>query len=70
MADDKFMLGQHEAQIDNLVIDMASVKEDVAWIKGHIAERTGERRVAFWLAGSAGGVVVTAIGFIARHFKL
>lgn len=67
---DEFKLGAHEAKIEALVNDMALVKNDVAWIKEHIAERKGERRVALAFAGSAGGVVVTIIGFIARHFKL
>lgn len=70
MADAPFLLGQHEAHIEVLVKDMAEVKSDVAWIKEHIAERTGERRVALWLAGSGGGFVVAFVGYIARHFKV
>jgi hypothetical protein len=49
---------------------MTSVKSDVAWIKEHIAERTGERKVALWLAGSSGGVIVAVATFVMRHFKL
>jgi hypothetical protein len=61
-----FIAGQHEAQIKALYEDMASVKADVQWIREHLAERRGERRVSLYLAGTGGGIVATLVTFFGR----
>jgi hypothetical protein len=52
----QFTLGQHEANIRALMEGMEQVQGDLAEIKELLAERRGERRVAFWLAGGAGAI--------------
>lgn len=67
---DQFDLGRHEAQIEQLANDMVEVKGDVSWIKQHLAEKKGERRVAVWAAGFIGAGVMPALGFIARKLGI
>lgn len=69
MSDTAFTLGLHEGKIDMLVTDVAGIKNDVADIKRILSEHKGERRVALWFAGVAGGAFGTAITGLIHWFK-
>lgn len=68
MADTERMLGRHEALIEQLAQDSAQMRADVRQILETLAERRGERRITLWLAGGAGAVASTIVGFVAKFF--
>jgi len=63
---DEYDLGRHEAQIETLVRDVGEVKADIGWIKQHLAEKKGERRVALWAASVGGAGLATAFGIVLK----
>lgn len=58
---DMFKLGEHEQAITTLSQDMQEVKRTVGRIEKALSEQKGERRVALWFAGAAGGAVATGL---------
>lgn len=62
--------GQRDVKIELLSTDMVQVKEDVRWIRETMAERSGERRVALWVASVGGGALATAVAFVARKLGI
>jgi hypothetical protein len=56
--------------IDLVLSDIREMRDDIVWIKTHLAERKGERRVALWVASSGGAGLATILAALARHFGL
>lgn len=61
-----FTLGQHEAKIDALTVEVAAVRRDVSSILEILAEKRGERRVALWGIGAVSSIVTMLIGYIGK----
>jgi len=64
---DQFDLGRHEALIEKLSADVATMQTDIAWIRETLAEKRGERRVAVYFAAAGGGVVATILTYVGKH---
>lgn len=54
---DQFNLGRHEALIERLVESQTELITRITSIEHILAEKRGERRIALWVASSAGGAI-------------
>jgi hypothetical protein len=61
-----FKLGEHDRAIHQLSADMVVVKEAVLRIELTLAERRGERKVGFWVAGMAGTVAAALVTLLVK----
>ena len=55
------MLGEHERAIQDIDARTLRIETAVIEIRQQLAEKRGERRVAIWLAGVAGGLIAMGL---------
>ena len=64
--EDKFLLGQHEALLQQMVKGQSEIFDRLGSIEQTLAERRGERRAGTFVWGSLSGVVGSAVVFVTK----
>jgi hypothetical protein len=59
-------VGNLEGKVETLLATSATIDSKLDDVRGTLATRAGERRVALWVAGLFGGAVSTVAGYLAR----
>lgn len=67
MRENEFVLGEHNAAIEQLLQNQQIIQRDIGEIRQILAERRGERRVALWVASAGGAILVFLVRFVAGY---
>lgn len=61
-----FILGQHEAAIRELLDRTERIEAGMTSIQQTLAEQRGEKRVALYVAGAVGALVMSVLAFAVK----